>query len=224
MITDIRKFAMSNGISGMTYDDYVSKTFKNAYVEPTVIEERNMASMTSIGVYSRLLMDRIIFLGTEVNDDVANIMTAQLLWLEQQSDSDIQLMINSVGGSVYDGLQIIDTMNFIKPEVVTTITGLSASMAAVIATCGSKGKRSALPHSRFMIHQVIGGAYGQCADIQIRAAETKKLQNELYKILSENSNYDVDAIEKMADRDNWMNAEEAVNGGFIDNIIKSKKN
>ena len=147
MITDIRKFALSNGISGMTYDDYVSKTFKNAYVEPTVIEERNMASMTSIGVYSRLLMDRIIFLGTEINDDVANIMTAQLLWLEQQSDSDIQMMINSGGGSVYDGLQIIDTMNFIKPEVVTTVTGLSASMAAVIATCGSKGKRSALPHS-----------------------------------------------------------------------------
>lgn len=217
--TDLRKFALSRGVGGQTYDSYV----KAMYVEPTVIEERSMASMTSIGVYSRLLMDRIIFLGTEIDDDVANIMTAQLLWLEQQGENDIQLMINSGGGSVHDGLQIIDTMNFIKPEVVTTVTGLSASMAAVIAACGTEGKRSMLPHARFMIHQVMSGTRGQCADIQIQAAETKKLQNELYKILSEHSKFDVETIEKMADRDNWMTAEEAVEGGFIDNIIKQKK-
>lgn len=221
-MNDLRKFAISNGISGNTFDEYQKYNFKGLYVNPSVIEERQM-NVTSLDVFSRLLMDRQIFLGTEINSDVANIVTAQLLWLEQQSDSDVQLLVNSPGGSVSDGLQIIDCMNLIKPDVSTTVVGTAASMGAVISSSGVKGKRYILPHARFMIHQVLGNSHGQCADIQIQAEQMKILQRELYTILSENSEIPFEDIEKMADRDRWFTSSEAVEYHFADLIVTKKK-
>lgn len=221
---DLRKFSLSRGISGNTFDEYQKYNFRNAYIEPTVVEERDMR-MSVISVYSRLLMDRIIFLGTDINDDVANIVTAQLLWLEQQGSSAVQLMINSGGGSVYSGYAIKDCMDFISPEVSTTIVGLAASMAAVIASSGTKGKRYMLPHSRFMIHQPLSG-FGQmmqASDIEIQSAEINKLKKELYQTLSENSGLEYKNIVKMADRDCWMTANETIENGFADMIIKKCK-
>lgn len=219
---DLKKFLISQGVNTGIFDDYQKYNIRNGYIEPTVIEERNMTSMTSISVYSRLLIDRQIFLGTEINSDVANIVTAQLLWLEQQGNSDVQLLINSPGGSVSDGLQIIDCMNLIKPDVSTTVVGTSASMAAVISSSGTKGKRYILPHAKFMIHQVLGNASGQCADIQIQAEHMKSLQKELYAILSDNSGISYDEIEKLADRDRWFTSQETVEYHFADEIIKKK--
>lgn len=220
---DLRKFVVSNGVSGHLYDEYHKYNFKNMYINPSIIEERNMGSLITLDVFSRLMMDRQIFLGTEINSDVANIVTAQLLWLEQQSDSDIQLLLNSPGGSVSDGLQIVDTMNLIKPDVSTTVVGTAASMGAIISSSGTQGKRYILPHARFMIHQVLGGASGQCADIQIQAEHMKSLQKELYTILSENSGFTFEEIEKMADRDRWFTSSEAVEYHFADTIISKKK-
>ncbi len=219
---DLRKFVISSGISGNTFDEYQKYNFKGMYINPSVIEERQM-NVTTLDVFSRLLLDRQIFLGTDINSDVANIITAQLLWLEQQSETDVQLLINSGGGSVSDGLQIIDTMNLIKPDISTTVVGTSASMAAVISSSGAKGKRFILPHARFMIHQVLGGTSGQCADVQIQAEQMKSLQKELYAILSENSDIPFKKIEKMADRDKWFTSSETVEFHFADSIIKKKK-
>ena len=221
-IDDLRSFAISKGVSGNTYDEYQKYNFKGMYVNPSVIEERQM-NVTSLDVFSRLLMDRQIFLGTEINSDVANIITAQLLWLEQQSNSDVQLLVNSPGGSVSDGLQIIDCMNLIKPDVSTTVVGTAASMGAVISSSGIKGKRYILPHARFMVHQVLGNSSGQCADIQIQAEQMKTLQNELYTILSENSGISFEDIEKMADRDRWFTSKECVKYHFADSIITKKE-
>ena len=223
-VKDIRSFVISSGVNGNTYDEYQKYNFHNAYIEPTVIEERTM-QMTAISVYSRLLMDRTIFLGTNINDDVANIITAQLLWLEQQGESDIQLMINSGGGSVYSGYAIKDTMDFVKPDVSTTIVGLAASMAAIISSSGVKGKRYALPHSRFMIHQPLSGLgeMVQASDIEIQSIEINKLKKELYETLSLNSGLAFDKISIMADRDNWMTAKEAIENGFVDSIVSRKE-
>ena len=223
-LRDFKLFASDMGVNSNTLDEYQKYNFQSAYIEPTVIEERNMASMTSISVYSRLLMDRIIFLGTEINDDVANIITAQLLWLEQQGGNDIQMFINTGGGSVYSGFSIVDTMSFIKPDVSTTITGIAASMGAVISSSGTKGKRFALPHSRFMIHQPLSslGHMVQASDIEIQSKEINKLKHELYETLSMNSGLQYDQIEKMADRDNFMNSDEALSYGFIDEVITKK--
>lgn len=224
-IKDLRLFSTSMGVDGNTFDEYHKYNFGNMYIEPTVIEERNMSSMTSISVYSRLLMDRIIFLGTEINDDVANIITAQLLWLEQQGGGDITIQISSPGGSIYSGLEIIDCLNYIKPEISTVSMGMVASMASVIASCGTKGKRFILPHTRFLVHQPLqsGGGTKQCSDVQIQAKEIQTLKEELQHMLAENSGQPYDVIEKMCDRDTILTAQEAVNYGFIDEIITKKK-
>lgn len=218
-IIDFKKFANSKGINSLTVDDYF-KHCTNRYVNPMILEERQM-NVTSIDVYSRLLMDRILFLSSEIDSDVSNILSAQLLWLEQQGDGDITMNISSPGGSIYDGYIILDTMNYIKPEISTICMGMVASMATIIASSGTKGKRFILPHSRFLIHQPMTGISNgtQCSDVQIKAKEIEILKVELTKILSNNSNLDYDEVEKMCDRDTIMTAEEAVNYGFLDKII-----
>lgn len=214
---DFGKFALSRGIGSHLLNDY-----QNAYLNPTVIEERQM-NVTSIDIFSRMLIDRILFLGTAIDEDVANIFSAQLLWLEQQSDKDITIHIASPGGSIYSGYQILDTMHFIKPEISTVSMGMVASMASVIASSGTKGKRFILPHSRFLVHQPLGGTKGQCSDIQIEAKEIQILKEELQHILADNSGQDYETIEKMCDRDTILTAQEAVNYGFVDSIITNKK-
>jgi len=189
------------------------------YISPTIIEERQL-NVASMDVFSRLMMDRIIFLGVPIDDTVANIIQAQLLFLESTDPSkDIQIYFNSPGGSVYAGLGIYDTMQYISADVATICTGMAASMAAVLMTAGAKGKRSALKHSRIMIHQPMGGAQGQASDIEITAREIKKIKNELYMILAEHSGQTFDQIEKDSDRDYWMTAQEAVDYGMIDEIL-----
>ena len=220
---DLKKFLNSKGISSNLFYDYQNKAFKNSYVEPTVIEERNVSSMVSLSVYSRLMIDRILFLGTEINEDVANIFSAQLLWLEQQSDKDITIHIASPGGSIYSGYQILDTMQFIKPEISTVCMGMVASMATIIASSGTKGKRFILPHTRFLIHQPLGGTKGQCSDIQIEAKEIQTLKEELTQILADNSGQDYETIEKMCDRDTILTAKQAVEYGFVDSVVMNKK-
>lgn len=224
MKSDFEKFALSKGIGSNLFYDYQNKAFKNSYVEPTVIEERNVSSMVSLSVYSRLMIDRILFLGTEINEDVANIFSAQLLWLEQQSDKDITIHIASPGGSIYSGYQILDTMQFIKPEISTVCMGMVASMATIIASSGTKGKRFILPHTRFLIHQPLGGTKGQCSDIQIEAKEIQTLKEELTQILADNSGQDYETIEKMCDRDTILTAKQAVEYGFVDSVVMNKKN
>jgi ATP-dependent Clp protease protease subunit len=190
-----------------------------AYINPSIIEERQM-NVAVMDVFSRLMMDRIIFLGVPISDDVANIIQAQLLFLDStDSKSDIQLYINSPGGSVYAGLGIYDTMQLVQSDVATICTGLAASMASVLLTAGTAGKRSALPHSRVMIHQPLGGAEGQASDIEITAREIIKLKKELYDIISIHSGKPFEQIEKDADRDYWMTAQEALNYGMIDEIL-----
>ena len=222
IINDFDKFALSRGIGSNTLNEYNKYNFKSSYINPTIMEERQM-NVTQMDIFSRLQMDRILFLGTEINADVANIITAQMLWLEQQNDSDIQIYINSPGGEVYSGLQIVDCMNFIKPDISTTCLGMSASMAAVIFSNGSKDKRYIIPHGRFMIHQPIGGTgRAQASDIEIVANEINKLKNELYTILSDNSNLSFDEIAKKSDRDCWLTAQETIDFGFADKIIINK--
>lgn len=220
---DFEKFALSRGIGSNMLNEYNKYNFKSTYINPTILEERNL-NVTALDIFSRLQMDRILFLGTEINADVANILTAQLLWLEQQSDSDIQLYINSPGGEVYSGLQIIDCMDFIKPDVSTTCLGMAASMGAVIFSNGTKGKRYMIPHGRFMIHQPIGGTgRAQASDIEIVATEINKLKNELYSILSNNSNLSFEEISLKSDRDCWLTAKETIDFGFGDKIIEKRQ-
>nr|WP_242529716.1 ATP-dependent Clp protease proteolytic subunit [Psychroflexus sp. ALD_RP9] len=186
---------------------------------PNIIEERQMNAV-AMDVFSRLMMDRIIFLGTPINDQVANIIQAQLLFLEStDATKDIQIYINSPGGSVYAGLGIYDTMQFIKPDVATINTGIAASMGAVLLCAGAEGKRSGLPHSRVMIHQPMGGAQGQADDIEITAKQILILKEELYKIISKHSKKDYDKVYKDGDRDFWMAANEAKDYGMIDEIL-----
>jgi len=187
---------------------------------PNIIEERQMNAV-AMDVFSRLMMDRIIFLGTGINDQVANIIQAQLLFLESTDASkDIQIYINSPGGSVYAGLGIYDTMQFIKPDVATINTGIAASMGAVLLCAGADGKRSGLPHSRVMIHQPMGGAQGQADDIQITAKQIVMLKEELYNIISKHSGKSYEQVYEDGDRDFWMNASEALDYGMIDEILK----
>lgn len=219
--TNFEKFALSNGIGSHLLNDYA----KSAYINPNIVEERQL-NCTVIDVFSKLLMDKIIFLGTEITDDVSNIIVAQLLWLEQQTDGDITLYINSGGGSVISGYSIIDVCNFIKNDISTVITGMAASMAAVISSNGTKGKRFALPHARFMIHQPrmsLGNTPMVASDITIEAEEINKTKNELYKTLSLNSNLSVEEIKNLSERDKWFNAQEAIDCGFVDTIITTKK-
>ena len=208
------------GINSMTLHDFRSEI--SNYVSPTIIEERHL-NVAAMDVFSRLMMDRIIFLGAPIYDDAANIIQAQLLFLESVGpDKDIQLYINSPGGSVSAGLGIYDTMQLISSDVATICTGMAASMGAVLLTAGAAGKRSALPHSRVMIHQPLGGAQGQASDIEITAREIAKTKRELYDILSLHSGVSIEKIEKDADRDYWLTAEEAKAYGLID-IVQTKR-
>ena len=205
----------------MTMHDFRAE-IKN-YVSPTIIEERNL-NVATMDVFSRLMMDRIIFLGAPIYDEAANIIQAQLLFLESvDADKDIQLYINSPGGSVSAGLGIYDTMQLISCDVATICTGMAASMGAVLLTAGAAGKRSALPHSRVMIHQPLGGVQGQASDIEITAREIAKTKRELYEILSAHSGVAIEKIEEDADRDYWLTAAEAKEYGLIDAVLTRRK-
>ncbi len=215
---EFRKYAEKHvGFSSMTMDRYNS--MYNAYISPTIIEERQL-NVASMDVFSRLMMDRIIFLGVPIDDTVANIIQAQLLFLESTDPTkDIQIYFNSPGGSVHAGLGIYDTMQYITADVATICTGMAASMAAVLLTAGAKGKRTALKHSRVMIHQPMGGAQGQATELEITVREIMKLKNELYTIISEHSGKPIEQVEKDADRDYWMTSTEAVEYGMIDEVM-----
>ncbi|WP_124978979.1 ClpP family protease [Nonlabens xiamenensis] len=217
---EFEKFAVKDqGVNPMYYDKIMGSMYPTN-LTPNIIEERQM-NVLAMDVFSRLMMDRIIFMGTGVNDQVANIVQAQLLFLESADASkDIQIYINSPGGSVYAGLGIYDTMQFIKPDVATICTGMAASMGAVLLCAGADGKRSALPHSRVMIHQVSSGAQGQASDIAITAAEVVKLREELYNIIAKHSDQTYDKVYEDADRDYWMKADEAKEYGMIDEVLR----
>ena len=194
----------------------------DAYINPTILEERRL-NVASMDVFSRLMMDRIIFLGVPIDDDVANIVTAQLLFLaSNDSSSDISLYLNTPGGQVSSGLAIYDTMQLIEPDVATICTGMAASMGSVLLCAGAAGKRSALPHSRVMIHQPLGGAHGQASDILIAAQEIEKIRKELYTIISEHSGQSLEKIYADGDRDFWMNAKEALEYGMVDEILTKR--
>jgi ATP-dependent Clp protease protease subunit len=194
-----------------------------SYISPSILEERQL-NVTQMDVFSRLMMDRIIFLGTEVNDYTANVIQAQLLYLDSvDSDRDISIYLNTPGGSVYAGLGIYDTMQFVKSKVATICTGMAASMGAVLLVAGEKGMRAALPHSRVMIHQPLGGIQGQASDIEITAREILKLKDELYQIISDHSGQTMDKIRQDADRDYWMTAKEALEYGMIDKVYSREK-
>ncbi|GAA0750004.1 MULTISPECIES: ATP-dependent Clp endopeptidase proteolytic subunit ClpP [Flavobacteriaceae] len=220
---EFEKFAIKDqGISSTYYNKIISSMYPTN-LTPNIIEERQM-NIAIFDVFSRLMMDRIIFMGTAINDQVANIIQAQLLFLESTDASkDIQIYINSPGGSVYAGLGIYDTMQLIKPDVATICTGMAASMGAVLLCAGEKGKRSGLTHSRVMIHQPLGGAQGQASDIEITAREILTLKEELYKIISKHSGQDYDKIYEDSDRDYWMKADKAKEYGMIDEVLGSTK-
>lgn len=218
---EFRKYAVHHlGMNGLGVDKYIQTV---TGLTPNIIEERPM-NIAALDVFSRLMMDRIIFLGTQVDDYVANIITAQLLFLDSvDSGRDIQIYVNSPGGSVYAGLGIYDTMQYVNPDVATICTGMAASMAAVLLCAGAKGKRAALKHSRVMIHQPMGGAQGQVSDMEITLKEVIKLKKELYEILSFHTGQSFEKIEEDSDRDYWMMAHEAVEYGMIDEVLERNK-
>lgn len=219
---EFRKYATKHqGISSLTLDKYTS--IYGNYISPTIIEERQL-NVAQMDVFSRLMMDRIIFLGVPIDDYVANIIQAQLLFLESvDSKKDIQIYLNTPGGSVYAGLGIYDTMQYIQPDVATICTGMAASMGAVLLCAGKEGKRTALQHSRVLIHQPMGGAQGQASDIEITAKEIQKLKKELYEVIAKHSNQPYEKIWEDGDRDFWMKAEEAKEYGMIDEVLISNK-
>lgn len=218
---DFKKFATSHlGLNSMILDDVIKS--QNQYLNPYILEERQL-NVTQMDVFSRLMMDRIIFLGTQIDDYTANTLQAQLLYLDSTDpDKDISIYINSPGGSVTAGLGIYDTMQFINSDVATICTGMAASMAAVLLVAGQEGKRSALTHSRVMIHQPMGGVQGQASDIEITAREIQKYKKELYTIIAEHSHNDYDKVWADSDRDYWMSSQEALDYGMIDKILKRK--
>lgn len=215
---EFRKYATKHmGINSLTLDSYQS--VYNNYISPTIIEERQL-NIASMDVFSRLMMDRIIFLGVPIDDYVANIIQAQLLFLESTDPTkDIQIYFNTPGGSVHAGLGIYDTMQYIGPDIATICTGMAASMGAVLLTAGTKGKRSALKHSRIMIHQPMGGAQGQASDMEITVREIMKLKKELYQIIASHSGNEIEKVEKDSDRDYWMTSDEAKEYGMIDEVL-----
>lgn len=218
MKNDFRDYAVKHiGMNGLALDDYARIT--SSYISPTIIEERQL-NVAQMDVFSRLMMDRIIFLGTQVDDYTANVIQAQLLYLDSADPGkDISIYINSPGGSVYSGLGIYDTMQYISCDVKTICTGMAASMAAVLLVAGEKGKRYALKHSRVMIHQPLGGVQGQASDIEITAREILKLKNELYTIISDHSGKPLYDVERDSDRDYWMTAAEAKDYGMVDEVL-----
>ena len=222
MKNDFLKFAVSNGMNSMHVENAMNASA--SYISPSILEERQL-NVTQMDVFSRLMMDRIIFLGTEVNDYTANVIQAQLLYLDSvDSDRDISIYLNTPGGSVYAGLGIYDTMQFVRSRVATICTGMAASMGAVLLVAGEKGMRAALPHSRVMIHQPLGGIQGQASDIEITAREILKLKDELYQIISDHSGQTTEKIRQDADRDYWMTAEEALQYGMIDKVYRRENN
>ena len=223
MADDFRKYATKHlGMNGLALDKYVDIT--SSYISPTIIEERQL-NVAQMDVFSRLMMDRIIFLGTQVDDYTANVIQAQLLYLDSADPGkDISIYLNTPGGSVYAGLGIYDTMQYISSDVSTICTGMAASMGAVLLVAGATGKRFALQHSRVMIHQPMGGAQGQASDIEITAREIQKLKKELYTIIADHSGRPYEQIEKDSDRDYWMTAAEAKEYGMIDEVLVRAKN
>lgn len=219
MTNDFRKFATSQGVNGVGLDKYAQ--FTNGWVNPTILEERQL-NVTQMDVFSRLMMEKIIFLGTGIDSDVANIINAQLLYLSSLGEDDITIYVNSPGGEVYSGMSIIDTMNFIGNDVNTICTGMAASMGAVILSAGEKGKRGALEHSRIMIHQPLGGMRGQASDMEIEWEQMKIIKDELIGMLSENSGQPYERVLKDCDRDHWMRSQEALEYGLIDTIFTKK--
>ena len=221
---DFRNYATKHlGMNGLALDKYASITNDVNYISPSILEERQL-NVTQMDVFSRLMMDRIIFLGTQVDDYTANVIQAQLLYLDSSDPGkDISIYLNTPGGSVYAGLGIYDTMKFISSDVATICTGMAASMGAVLMVAGAEGKRSALKHSRIMIHQPMGGAQGQASDIEITAREIQKLKKELYTIIADHSHNPFERIEKDSDRDYWMTADEALEYGMIDKVLFNEK-
>ena len=219
---DFGKYARSrHGISSLSLLKYAKA--ENSYISPTIIEERQL-NIASMDVFSRLMMDRIIFLGLPIDDYVANIIQAQLLYLDSSDPGkDIQIYFNTPGGSVHAGLGIYDTMQYISADIATICTGMAASMGAVLLTAGKKGKRSALKHSRIMIHQPAGGFEGQASDIEIQAREIIKLKRELYEIIAFHTGNPVERVEKDSDRDYWMTSQEAKDYGMIDEILQKNE-
>ncbi len=227
MQNDFIKFAVSRGLNSMHVEKVMSESAKqnvisDNYISPSILEERQL-NVTQMDVFSRLMMDRIIFLGTDINDYTANVIQAQLLYLDSvDSDRDISIYLNTPGGSVYAGLGIYDTMQFVKSRVATICTGLAASMGAVLLVAGEQGMRAALPHSRVMIHQPLGGIQGQASDIEITAREILKLKEELYQIIAQHSGQAIERIRQDADRDHWMTAQEALDYKMIDKVYTRK--
>ena len=220
-MNDFKKYAVKHlGLNSMVLDDVISS--QNQYLNPYILEERQL-NVTQMDVFSRLMMDRIIFLGTQIDDYTANTLQAQLLYLDSvDPGKDISIYINSPGGSVYAGLGIYDTMQFVSSDIATICTGMAASMAAVLLVAGKEGKRSGLTHSRVMIHQPMGGAQGQASDIEITAREIQKLKNELYQIIANHSHTEFDKVWADSDRDYWMTAQEAKEYGMIDQVLMRK--
>lgn len=225
---DYRSFATDKcGVSATALDKFEKHNNifipKSSYINPTIVEERQL-NVAQMDVFSRLMMDRIIFLNTEINDTVSGILTSQLLYLNSvDKDDDITIYLNTPGGSVYDGLAIYDTMQYISNDVATVCTGMAASMGSVLLCAGAEGKRYALPHSRVMIHQPMGGIQGQASDIEITAREILKLKDELYQIISDHSGQTVEKIRQDADRDHWMTSREALEYCMIDSIFEKNK-
>ena len=221
MNDDFKKYATRHlNMNGNALDKYIDVT--SSYISPTIIEERQL-NVAQMDVFSRLMMDRIIFLGTQIDDYAANVIQAQLLYLDSvEPGKDISIYLNSPGGSVYAGLGIYDTMQYISSDVSTICTGMAASMAAVLLVAGAKDKRFALKHSRVMIHQPLGGVQGQASDIEITAREILKLRKELYTIIADHSGNDFAKIELDSDRDYWMTAEEAKSYGMIDKVLERR--
>lgn len=223
MNNDFRNYAVHHlGMNGLALDEYTSQV-SDSYISPTIIEERKL-NVAQMDVFSRLMMDRIIFLGTQVDDYTANVIQAQLLYLDSADPGkDVSIYVNSPGGSVYAGLGIYDTMQYIQSDVSTICTGMAASMAAVLLVAGQKGKRFALKHSRVMIHQPMGGIQGQASDIEITSREILKLKKELYTIISEHSGQPYDKVYADSDRDYWMTSDEALKYGMIDKVLEKAK-
>lgn len=221
-MTDFEKYAVKGrGLSSMTLSRYTSQL--DAYINPTITEERQL-NVAQMDVFSRLMMDRIIFLGVPIDDDVANIIQAQLLFLAAKDPgADITMYLNTPGGQVHSGLAIYDTMQLVQPDVATVCTGMAASMGAVLLCAGEKGKRSALPHSRVLIHQPLGGAQGQATEILIAAKEIEKTRTELFNIIAQHSGQPYKKVAADGERDYWMTAEEALDYGMVDEILRKKK-
>jgi len=221
-MNEFEKFASrGRGISSMTLSRYQSAI--DSYINPTIIEERRL-NVASMDVFSRLMMDRVIMLGVPIDDDVANIITAQLLFLASvDSTADISLYLNTPGGQVSSGLAIYDTMQLVEPDVATICTGMAASMGSVLLCAGAKGKRSALPHSRVLIHQPLGGAQGQATEILIAAKEIEKTRTELFNIIAEHCGQPYEKVAADGERDYWMSAQEALDYGMVDEILKKQK-